>query len=486
MKAHRDSSRLHKRKSFVWNQFDRVAVLFIGDTLLLNTALLLGLMRRGLFVWEWSHFEEHYYWYIVLTGLWFFVSLTMNVYEFNRVYSREVKKIIETALIAAGTAFFYLLIPRATPFFPERRIDAAIFPFLSFLFLFNWRWIFSQIFNRKKFNTRVLFVGAGKSATDLLQVLNLRTESGTGEQSGLGYEVLGFIDDDSAKQGTELHGIPVLAPSGELIDYVMKYQPDEIILAITHRQNLNPNLYHSLLKLNEKGWRIRTMAEVYQRMTGKIPIAHIGDVFEVLFSSSRPSYKRLYHLLIAIFHFFVGVFGSLVTIGMIPFVFAGNLLFSPGPLFYTQRRIGLSGEAYRIIKFRSMVTNAEKDTGPVWSTASDSRITPFGRFLRKSRLDEFPQFFNILKGDMALIGPRPERPEFVRDLEHKIPFYNLRHGIKPGITGWAQVNYTYGSSEEDTFQKMQYDLYYVINQGIVLDLSIAFKTILVILRFRGR
>ena len=167
-------------------------------------------------------------------------------------------------------------------------------------------------------------------------------------------------------------------------------------------------------------------------------------------------------------------------------VWCANRLFSPGPLFYKQERVGMSGQVFVIYKLRSMVVDAEKGTGAVWADKNDSRITAVGRFIRLSRLDELPQFWNILKGDMSLVGPRPERAHFVARLNSEIPFYRVRHAVRPGLTGWAQVKYRYASSIEDSLAKLQLDLYYIKHQGLLLDAEILFQTIMVVLGLKGR
>lgn len=181
----------------------------------------------------------------------------------------------------------------------------------------------------------------------------------------------------------------------------------------------------------------------------------------------------------------IGFVGVLVILLVVPFVWLGNLIFSRGPLLYSQERVGKNGRLFTIYKFRSMVVDAEAKTGAVWASKNDSRITPLGRFLRKTRVDELPQFWNLFRGDMNLIGPRPERPQFVDELKKTIPFFNLRHSIKPGITGWAQVSYKYGASTTDALVKLQYDLYYIKYRSLLLDLRIVFKTITVVLKFKG-
>ena len=170
---------------------------------------------------------------------------------------------------------------------------------------------------------------------------------------------------------------------------------------------------------------------------------------------------------------------------LIPFIIIVNLISNKGSLFYTQERVGLNGEVFKIFKFRTMGKNAEKD-GAVFSTCNDVRVTPFGKFMRKTRIDEFPQFINILKGEMSIIGPRPERPFFVEQIANKMPFYTTRHIIKPGLTGWAQVNYRYGETLEDSLVKLQYDLYYIKHRSVFIDINIILRTFSTVLFYRGQ
>lgn len=181
----------------------------------------------------------------------------------------------------------------------------------------------------------------------------------------------------------------------------------------------------------------------------------------------------------------ISVFGLVFFILFIPIILLGNLLGNKGTLFYTQNRVGFHGKEFKIYKLRSMIQNAEKN-GAVWAQKNDKRITSFGRFLRTTRLDELPQFYNILKGEMSVIGPRPERPEFVNELEEQIPFYAIRHVIRPGLTGWAQVNYPYAGTLEEQETKLRYDLYYIKERSSFLDFKILIKTISTVLLMRGQ
>lgn len=207
--------------------------------------------------------------------------------------------------------------------------------------------------------------------------------------------------------------------------------------------------------------------------------------FYRFFPFSRSNQNKLYLVTLRGFDVLVAIAGILVGLALLPLILLGNALANRGSLLYTQERVGKDGAVFSILKFRTMVKNAELD-GAVFTIANDRRITAFGKFMRKTRIDEFPQFINILKGDMAVIGPRPERPVFVKEIAASMPFYETRHIIKPGLTGWAQVNYSYGETLQDSLIKLQYDLYYIKHRSIYLDLNIAFKTITTVLFYRGQ
>ncbi len=237
----------------------------------------------------------------------------------------------------------------------------------------------------------------------------------------------------------------------------------------------------------EQGFHVTTMQAVYERMLGRVPVEHIGrNISAVLPEDDRGPGERLYvlgkraaDLLIA------GL--TMIPLGLIiPLVALLNLPWNRGPLFYRQVRVGKAGRPFSVIKFRTMVTNAEEETGAVWARAGDPRVTPVGRLLRKARIDELPQVINVLRGEMSIIGPRPERPEFVEMLAREIPFYRARHAVRPGLTGWAQVKYGYGNTVEDARIKLEYDLYYVRQAGFYLDALILLKTLAVVLRLQGK
>jgi lipopolysaccharide/colanic/teichoic acid biosynthesis glycosyltransferase len=228
------------------------------------------------------------------------------------------------------------------------------------------------------------------------------------------------------------------------------------------------------------------MTGLYERLTGRLLVEHAGRDLDLIVPVPDSTLKHFFRAGKRIVDLIAGVCGLLVLALLAPFIALANAIWSPGPLFYRQLRVGKGGKPFYIYKLRSMIPAAEENCGAVWSSENDHRITPVGKLLRKSRLDEFPQFLNVLKGDMSLVGPRPERPEFIAELVKEVPFYQARHAVKPGVTGWAQVRYRYGCSLQDSLVKLEYDLYYIRHQGLYLELSILVKTLAVMLGLKGR
>jgi sugar transferase (PEP-CTERM system associated) len=256
---------------------------------------------------------------------------------------------------------------------------------------------------------------------------------------------------------------------------------DSVVVSLSDARGMLP--MDKLLEMKLDGVRFDHLASVYEKYTGKIAVENLRPswlIFSEGFNKSTLQYvtKRGIDLLL-------GVSGFVVAAPLMLIVAAAIKLTSKGPALYHQQRVGQHGRVFTVHKFRSMRTDAEKDTGAVWAKQNDDRITPLGNFLRRSRLDELPQMWNVLCGHMSVVGPRPERPEFVSTLTRQIPFYGQRHTVRPGLTGWAQVSYTYGASVEDAMQKLQYDLFYIKNMSIALDLFIIAKTVKTVLMRKG-
>lgn len=350
--------------------------------------------------------------------------------------------------------------------------------------LLLWRKLFSAINSQPQFAEPALIFGDGPLAEPLLRELEMHPE--------LGLRIVGHVLADGNGNGNGNHQMNCkrhesasdslwTVASEELSRAVESHRVNRIIVEMGDRRGKLP--VAPLLTLKSRGVLVEEGSDVYEAITGKVPIESLRLgwlLFSPGFCASRLllTYKRITSVVFSIL-------GLLLSLPLLPFIALAIKLTSAGPVFYRQKRVGREGTVFECYKFRTMRGDAEADTGPTWARDDDPRITPVGRFLRKSRLDEIPQLWNVLRGDMDLIGPRPERPEFVDWLAHEIPYYYLRHAIRPGITGWAQVRYEYGSSVEAAKEKLRYDLFYIKNMSPGLDLMIAFDTTKIILWGRG-
>ncbi|MDH7570982.1 MAG: sugar transferase, partial [Armatimonadota bacterium] len=320
----------------------------------------------------------------------------------------------------------------------------------------------------------VLIVGAGWSGRTIGETLQ--------ETLGNQVRIVGYVDDDPAKQGKEVvPGCWVIGRTDDLVQLVIEYQVVEIVLAVS--EQVRARLFSILQTCAEHGANAVGMVPLYEELTGRVPVKHIDDAwFLYCFAPER---QWLYESVKRATDVVVSLVGLAVLAVLYPVVAAAILLDTGRPVLYRQTRVGRGERLFTILKFRTMVQNAEAN-GAVWAQENDPRTTRVGQLLRKTRLDEFPQLWNVLKGEMSLLGPRPERPEFVRELSERIPFYNRRHAVLPGITGWAQVRYPYGSSVEDALQKLQYDLYYIKHRSFFLDAVICLKTLVTMVCRQGR
>ena len=414
---------------------------------------------------------DNFYWTIVLAIYLNLVGTVFEMYNLQVASNRfqVTKSIILTTSI---TTLFYLLTPFYTPVLPSNRLQIILF-FLSILFaLVVWRNLYIVFLASNRFIKRVVFIGSSKKVEALVFELSIGNPH---------YLVNGFVATDERKTATLLPQISL----SELESYVKEYAISEIVVANGSRKTMDVALYDLLLKLLENGVVIRQYDDVYESGTYRLPIHFDDKELYKFFPFSRSNQNKLYQLYTRIFDVVFAIIGLLSLVVILPFVFLFNLIWNRGPLFYKQERVGRNGIPFKIVKLRTMVVNAEQN-GAVFASTNDSRITTFGKLLRKSRLDEVPQFINVLKGEMALIGPRPERPVFVEKIAASIPMYQTRHVIKPGLTGWAQVNYSYGENLEDSLMKLRYDLYYIKHRSLFLDINIIVKTLSTVLFFRGQ
>jgi lipopolysaccharide/colanic/teichoic acid biosynthesis glycosyltransferase len=371
----------------------------------------------------------------------------------------------------------YLLTPIFTPVLPSNRLQILFFYLAIFLALFVWRLIYVAFFASNRFTKNVILICDKDQLKEL--VLGL-------ENADPHYKVVGYINsDNSGVSDDRFTGNLTQIDSNELEKFVQKNAVSEVVVASQNTEGITAQLYNQLIHLLENGFTIKEYTQVYETLTQRIPVQYVARDFYRYFPFSRSNQNHLYLLFIRLADLLVGFIGIAVGLGLLPFILIGNLLANRGSLFYTQERVGKNGVVFNIVKLRTMIKNAEAN-GAVFTTFNDSRVTAFGKIMRKTRIDEFPQFYNIIKGEMSLIGPRPERPVFVDEIAETMPFYETRHIIKPGLTGWAQVNYSYGESVNDSLIKLQYDLYYIKHRSIFLDINICVKTLSTILFYRGQ
>jgi sugar transferase (PEP-CTERM system associated) len=344
---------------------------------------------------------------------------------------------------------------------------------LALSLMVGWRLSIHWILGHPELGERILIVGSGPFAVEIAKE--------TLQRKDVGFRVVGFVDNDPNLVGKSLINPKVIGLTSELASLVKRENIDRLVVAIGDRRGQFPT--QELLKLSLSGdVTIEESAAFYERLTGRVLLDMIRPSW--LIFSSRGRRARINEISRAVMHRAIALVGAILSLPIAIVTAMLIKLDSRGPILYKQERVGKNGRTFKLMKFRSMRIDAEKD-GPVWAKTDDERTTRVGRVIRKIRVDEIPQFWNILRGDMNFVGPRPERPHFVEQLAQEIPYYEQRHLMAPGLTGWAQINYPYGASIEDAKQKLQYDLYYMKNQSLALDATIMFETIKTILFGKG-
>jgi sugar transferase (PEP-CTERM system associated) len=377
---------------------------------------------------------------------------------------------------ALGAASFILAVVYF--WFPALIIGRGVFMIAAFLVItlaITWRLVFVWMSGQMGPRERLLLVGTSQAAVSLARELHEHRHE-------LGVEIVGFVDADPALVGTRVVNPGVIGLIDDIPSIVRTKSVDRVVVSLSDARGKLP--MEKLLEMKLDGVTFDHLASVYEEYMGKIAVENLRPSWLIFSSGFRRS--RLLGACKRVIDFVVAALGLLVALPLMAVIAAAVKLTSPGPVLYHQRRVGLLGKIFVVHKFRTMRADAEADTGPVWAAKDgDVRVTPIGYWLRRTRLDELPQFWNVMKGEMSLVGPRPERPEFVESLTRDIPYYGQRHVVRPGVTGWAQVRYTYGASTEDALQKLQYDLYYIKNSSLALDGFIIFDTIKTVIRRRG-
>ena len=345
---------------------------------------------------------------------------------------------------------------------------------LLLLFLVSWRLLYSLVIRRKLFAEKAIILGSGELARDMLHEIESRKD--------LSYDIVCAIaNEKNQDMKDQFRDMSVHYGFDNICNLAEAKNVKSVIVALDEKRGILP--YEELLKCKVKGMDIIDGESFYERITGKLLVEKINPswlIFADGFVKSKVSraVKRLVGLLLS----------TLMLVLLSPLLLLVAIaikLDSPGAALFSQERVGEYGKTYTLHKFRSMRADAEKESGPVWASEEDPRVTRMGKIIRKLRIDELPQLWNVFKGDMSFVGPRPERPVFVEKLKKIIPYYNERFSVKPGVTGWAQIKYPYGASEEDALQKLKYDLYYIKNMSLVMDLIVIFHTAKIVLLSRG-
>jgi sugar transferase (PEP-CTERM system associated) len=394
-----------------------------------------------------------------------------DLYDLTTVNSR--RELLVRLLQASGAASIVL----AILFFLAPSLVLGGSTFVSSIILFvaailAWRLMFLAVARVPRLQQRLLIIGTGPTARKVArQVL---------DQHDFSYRIVGFIDDDPAMVGRSVVNPRVIGTPADIARLVREHQVDRIVIGLSDRRGKLP--LDELLDAKLAGVRVEETATIYERLTGKILLDELKPSWLIFSDGFRA--RRLTRLTKRLVDLSLSIVGLIVASPLMALTALAVRLDSDGPALYTQDRVGENGRVFTLYKFRSMRMDAERGT-PVWARDDDDRITRVGRIIRLTRLDELPQLWNVLRGDMSFVGPRPERPFFVEQLAAAIPFYRQRHAVKPGLTGWAQVKYRYGSSIEDAREKLRYDLYYIKHLSVFFDLTIVFDTVKVILFGKG-
>lgn len=413
------------------------------------------------------------FWFYVLPLIW--VLLLVETYEPHVAGSgRKTTRGITIAALLGLIAFSLLFITRQETDLP--RIGVGAFLFFASLLTLGWRMFFIRIYKRTGRLRRILLIGAGKAGQALAKLYDsLEPRS---------FNIVGYIDDDVQKVGEIFHGLPVLGTSEHLLDLIDDNRVSDIVVAINGE--IRGTTFQTILDAQEKGTDVTRMPILYEEMTGRVPIHHLESDWIIRSFVDGLSVSGFYDLFKRLMDIMGGLVGMLILIVATPFLALAIYIDSGLPIFYSQPRLGRGRSVFTIYKFRSMRRKSETSVNDRTTVVDDPRITRVGRFMRKIRLDELPQFWNVLRGDMSLVGPRAEVPRLVEEYQKQVPFYRARLLVKPGLTGWAQINYGYVATIEETSIKLEYDLYYIKHRTLAMDFQIILRTIGTVLRRTGR
>ncbi len=482
---------------------DRKYILLLIDLLIIlcTTLFSLWIHARGLesLTFNLPYLIAHSGWLVLLSLLWIIAAYISGLYDPMQSLAREktILSLIQSGLIVI---FVYLLIffyTAPTIILPR---GIVVYQVISGFFLIGvWRFIYLQLFSSSRFMRKVIIVGANEVGKQIAKVIL--------ETSSPQYLIVGFMDDKQEnnsnvsimvageganqvnhtgakeKDRTFQVDIPIIGGSEQLVSLAVEHEVPELILALTY--DISADTTRSLMGCLELGIDITLAADLYEKLTGRVLSGSMGENWLISLPLDSAETSVFYSVASRLFDIFSALLGLSILLPLFPFIALAIYLDSPGPILYEQNRIGKGGKIFTIYKLRTMIPEAETFRA-IRAQVKDPRITRVGRILRKIRLDEMPQLYNILKGEMSAVGPRPERPEHIIEMEQKIPFHRLRNAVKPGMAGWAVLNFGYVDDIESASIRLEYDLYYVKHQSLMLDFVILLRTFGQILLLRGR
>ena len=413
-------------------------------------------------------------WFYLLPLAWLLLMIEMYEPHTAANFRKTVRGIAIAAflgLVIYSLVFIIRAEPNSLP-----RIGVGAFLLYSSVLTLLWRSLYIRFYTSAGQLRHFLVVGAGKAGHTLAEVYM--------DQNPPPFKLVGFVDDDPQKLGQSVCNFPILSQSFELLDLIEAYKVSDIAVAVSGE--IQGTTFQTILDAQEQGVEITRMPTLYEEMAGRVPIHHLESDWIIRSFTDQARVSSSYLLVKRLMDIIGGLAGLIVFFILSPFIAIAVAIDSGLPIFYSQPRLGQGGKLFKIYKFRTMRQDAEADGNVRPAEENDPRVTRVGNFLRKTRLDELPQFWNVLHGEMSLVGPRAERPELVQAFQKQVPFYRARLLAKPGLTGWAQINYGYVATVKDTEIKIEYDLYYIKHRSLAMDINIILRTISTVLSRSGR
>ncbi|MDX2159767.1 MAG: sugar transferase [bacterium] len=455
---------------------ERRLLLIIGDVAAVWLAVLIALFiwtvvdqttKNGEYTFDLPFITSQAFWFIALAILWVLLASANDLYDL-RIAAARWKTFQRMLIVTAQMVVVYVLVFFLSPVGELPRLFILYFGAAAFVLIGAWRFARPALVGWMSEKRRVLIVGGEPGARLIIQAIH--------DHAAAEYDIRGVIG-AAEDIGKKIDGVPVLGSGADLSNFLYRDRVSELIM--TETRGLDGATFQAVMDAYEHGIAIVPMPILYERIAERVPVEHVRDEWTVVFLPVKNSDAIFdpYPLLKRMMDITLSLIGLVVFAVTFPVLALAIRIDSRGGVFYSQERVGRNGCVFRIWKYRSMIADAEKFSGAVFAAENDPRVTRVGRLMRKTRLDELPQLINVLVGDMSLVGPRPERPEHVVRLTEKIPFYRTRLIVRPGLTGWAQVRYDYGANDEDALIKLQYDLYYIRHQSILLDLNILLRTV---------